>query len=295
MAEHDEFTCVASLSQQRAVMACSMAPYPSDVPATILGMAPSQPCNMACDITTDPSANEIHVADVLPLSKPAACSICLWRKCVLPRAPESDNGVFDCRCHILPDLSVIDQYFEHARHCDPGPVWKSILNEQVLHGCSLVDRADTLWCRFPVTGMLPIVETGIHQTCDSEQLPVPIVGTTHTMWHMTTLKKLSSPCPDVNSQGIFRNRCLRYGARTHKRNSGVLCYSYFPGKWSHDEEDPWCILKLRVISYFTRLSGMKGATGRYCIRGPAGERCLVAVIDELWTKCNETPAFCKLV
>ena len=150
--------------------------------------------------------------------------------------------------------------------------------------------------------MQPIVDTGIHQTRaswveDSERVPIPITGTTHTMWHMTSLKKLSSPCPDViNSEGIFRNRCLRYGAQTHNGNSGVNCYSYFPGKWSydHDEEDPWCILKLSVIPYLTRLTGKKGAKGRYCIRGPAGERCLVAVIEELWTKCNETPAFCRL-
>ena len=50
----------------------------------------------------------------------------------------------------------------------------------------------------------------------------------------------------------------------------------------------------RVVPYLTLLSGKRVAKGRYCIRGPPDEPCLVACIEEFSTKCNQTPAFCRL-
>ena len=237
----------------------------------------AEPCCVFCDLATD--------AEVWPLSRLAPrCTICLWRSVVLDRYREtcSDDEVVDCKYNVLPQLMEMQQALERARHCDPGPLWKSILNTLVLKGCTVeFDPAtNKAWCRFPVTQML-------EEYVFLEDLERSSAAS-HTMWRATPLRKLSNPCPDVPySKGIFRDKCLRYGACTHNGNNEMNIYSYFPGQCVYeqfDEDNPWCILKIACIPGHS--------AGRFC--GPTGEPCFTARIEELWTEYAQTPVFCRI-
>ena len=211
------------------------------------------------------------------------CEWCEWRRRKLHT--NSDDTDADERTCDTKHWKI--RYFLHL---DPGNVWKQIINTGKLCWADAersIVRGKDLWVRIPLLCDKYVQPS---DTCYGYGGCNMAPNDTVKGFHNTRLESLvQGTLFDWNDivigNGILIDGRLCFGICYHGLCRGVNIYcddahETFEGSMG------WVQLEV-ICTKTTKIKG--GRSGRYCIKGPAGQKCKHAAVIALWILKREVP------
>ena len=104
-------------------------------------------------------------------------------------------------------------------------------------------------------------------------------------YHDAPLECLVRPNVTGHGNGILIDQFLRFGTNTHGVKSGVNMYAD-GGCETFEGDNAWVGLEVWATGTSKLCSGR---AGRYCVRGPGGDRCRKVLLKALWVPLDEVP------